>query len=126
MTQLQRGEVQPNAMYDDATALVLRCPRMDHEARLVLVQSERRGSLDDETIDTTVVPLTSATLKRLRMDAAVCPDLANATCTCPWHTACAVDAATAPNAPLRRLPDAPYIAEDDSDESNIWHYGRTA
>lgn len=119
-----RGDVQPTEMFDDATVLLYRCCMLSHSAALVLVQTERRGSMDDETTDTLTIPITEYQLRRLRELGDVCPDRTKADCSCAWHTECSAANIIAHRAALEKKSDEPYSWEDEQ-EKNTYHYGRS-
>jgi hypothetical protein len=96
-----------------------------HEAWLVLVQSARRGALHEETIDTITIPITQKTLKPFYDSAATCPDRTRFDCPCPWHAANRAEEIIKNKESLRRQPDEPYIVEDTSEESSVYHYGKS-
>ena len=120
-----RGDVRPTDLFDDATVMLFRCPLMTHSAAIALIQSERRGSLDDETIDTKIIPIAEYQLKRLEKLAATCPNKNDWQCDCAWHQTCRADAIIANQSSLEKKVDEPY-SEEDERERNTYHYGRSA
>ncbi len=119
-----RAEVKPTDLFDDATVLLLRCPTTFHSACLVLRQFERRGALDDETVDSLEIPLTFPVLRWLRSLVPQCPNLNDAKCECALHQEWRAEAILTRQPSLARKPEEPFIPEDESEE-NIYYYGRT-
>jgi hypothetical protein len=119
-----RGDVQPTDMFDDATVLLYRCYMLSHSAALMLVQTERRGSMDDETIETLTIPIAEYQLQRLRELGDACPDRTKYDCTCLWHTECSAANVITNRATFEKKPDEPYSWEDEQ-EKNMYQYGRS-
>ncbi len=119
-----RGDVRPTDMFDDATVLLYRCCMLSHSAALVLVQTERRGSMDDETIDTLNIPLAEYQLRRLRELGDTCLDRTKWDCSCAWHTECSAANIITNRSTLEKKLDEPYSWEDEQ-EKNTYHYGRS-
>lgn len=117
-----RGDVMPTDLFDDATVLLYRCQLMTHSAALVLVQSERRGSIDDETVKALAIPIAEHTLRRLRELADACPNRNDWKCTCAWHGECSAASVIANGPSLALQPGKPYSDEDEM-ERNAYHYG---
>ena len=121
-----RSEVKPLDLYDDATILMLWCSAKWDDAALVIVQSERRGKIDDETLDTRIIPITERVFKEITQDSRSCTRLEDPTCNCAWHVNYAIDKIIQREAFLRRKEGEPYIVERaEDDESQYYHYGRS-
>ena len=103
-----RCEVMPTDLFDDATLLLYRCHLMTHAAALALVQTERRGSLDDETIDELAIPIAEHTLLRLRRLGDACPNRDDRNCACAWHKECSAASIIANRAALALQPGEAY------------------
>lgn len=123
MHQLLRAEVAPTDLYDDATLMLLRCPSSE-DGYLALVQSERRGSMDDETIDMQMIPMYWSAMTKMVDVAARCPDVKNGQCPCAWHQTVKAPLLLQEDAWFRRPTYVPFFDPAQADaEAGIWHYG---
>lgn len=120
-----RGEVMSTDLFDDAAALLYRCHLMMHSASLVLVQTERRGSFDNETVDALTIPIAEHTLRRLSELGDACPNRNDHACACAWHKECSAASIVANRTALTLGPDELFSDEDER-EKNIYYYGVTA